>query len=107
MFESFDNYLDFANKYPDIASELLDQVGDGDWQYSNIYYYPTLSDFAEYELTEGWYIDLGLSHMDFRGAPNPIDYIDLDAFGSALTDTGDESMQWTDGNCVVTTDCGW
>lgn len=107
MFDSYDNFDAFMQAHPDIAAELLDSVDEGEWQNNELYFYPSLEDYAEYELTEGWYIDLRLDDFDFRGAPNPLDYIDLESFGNALLESGDESMQWTDGEVVVTTSYGW
>lgn len=104
--QDFDNYQDFAESYPDVAASLLEEVGEGAWQDEQIFVYDSIEDFAEYELTEGWYADLNLDR-DFRGAPNPLDYIDLKALGDALLESGDSSVQWTDGNVVVTTSYGW
>ena len=104
--QDFDNYQEFAERYPDVAAALLEDVGEGDWQDDQIFVYDSIEDFAEYELTEGWYIDCNFDR-DYRGAPNPLDYIDLKALGEALLDSGDSSVQWTDGNVVVTTSYGW
>ncbi|MFR0507019.1 hypothetical protein [Limosilactobacillus reuteri] len=93
---------------PELAQELLDVFGKGEWQESNLSVYDTLEDFAYYELTEGWYIDNHLDKQDYNGAPNPIDYIDLEALGEALVESGDESCIYrTEGDQVVTTDWGW
>lgn len=93
---------------PELAQELLDVFGKGEWQESNLSVYDTLEDFAYYELTEGCYIDNNLVDQDYNGAPNPIDYIDLEALGEALVESGDESFIYrTEGDKVVTTDWGW
>ena len=93
---------------PELAQELLDVFGKGEWQESNLSVYDTLEDFAYYELTEGCYIDNNLVDQDYNGAPNPIDYIDLEALGEALVESGDESVIYrTEGDKVVTTDWGW
>lgn len=105
--QDFDNYQEFAESYPDVAASLLEDVGEGDWQDNQIFVYDSIEDFAEYELTDGWYTDLGLDRMDFNGAPNPLDYVDLKAFGNALLESGDSSVQWTDWKVVVTTSYGW
>lgn len=64
---------------------------------------------AEYELYEGWYASiLNTYHEpDWRGAPNPFDFIDLQALGEALSESWDESAYWTDGTNVVGTSYGW
>lgn len=110
MWDSYDDFDEFMQEHPDVATELLESVGEGEWQNNELYYYPTLEDYAEYELTEGWYIDLNLDDFDFRGAPNPLDYIDLVKFGEALINSGDESVTWCDwdgSKAVVTTGYGW
>ena len=92
----------------ELAQELLDVFGKGEWQESNLSVYDTFEDYAYYELTEGWYIDNHLDKQDYNGAPNPIDYIDLEALGEALVKNGDESCIYrTEGDQVVTTDWGW
>jgi len=106
--KTYDNYDEFKQDRPDISKKLLADVGESDWMNDQIYFYPTIEDYAIDELYEGWYAGVGLDFdKDFRGAPNPLDYIDMEAFGNALTRTWDESMYWTDGECVVSTSCGW
>ena len=110
MWDSFNNFEEFMASHPDVAANLLDSVGEGEWVSHELYYYPSLEDYAEYELTEGWYIDLNLDNFDFNGAPNPLDYIQMGAFGEALLNSGDESVTWCnwEGDCeVVTTGYGW
>lgn len=102
----YDNYAEFAEDQPKVAEALLDDVGEGAWQDEQVFYYNSIEDFADYELHEGWYIDCDFDR-DFRGAPNPIDYIDLKALGEALLNSGDSSVEWTDWKCVVTTSYGW
>lgn len=104
---TYENFSEFQNDYPEVAAQLLDEVDEGEWMDNELYVYPSLEDYAEYELTEGWYIDLGLDRMDFRGAPNPMDYIDLKAFGNALWDNWDGSTTWSNGDIVVDTSYGW
>lgn len=105
--EYFDDFAEFSESLPEVAAALLEEVGEGEWQEDQICYYPSIEDFAEYELTEGWYVDCGLGDRDYNGAPNPMDYIDLKALGEALLNSGDSSVQWTDWDCVVTTGYGW
>lgn len=102
----FDNLNELREKYRAVAESLLAEHGEGQWVNEKLYYYGKLADFAEYELTEGWYMDCNFDR-DFRGAPNPLDYIDLEALGEALSNRWDESMYWTDGDDVVGTSCGW
>lgn len=102
----YDNFDALQADYPDIATQLLEDVGEGEWQNNELYYYDSIEDFAEYELTDGWYAEHDFGG-DFNGAPNPLDYIDFSAFGSALLDQGDGSVQWTDDHVVITTSYGW
>lgn len=105
--ETYDNFEEFKDSRPDLAKKLLSDVDEGEWMNEQIYYYPTIEDFAIYELTEGWYIDYIKSDTDLRGAPDPLDYIDYEAFGEALTRNWDGSIYWSDGECVVSTNYGW
>lgn len=105
--QTYENFSEFQNDYPEVAAQLLEEVDEGGWMNEEIYYYFSLEDYAEYELTEGVYIDLGLDRMDFRGAPNPMDYIDLKALGNALWNSWDDSVTWSNGDCVVSTSYGW
>ncbi|WPU43558.1 hypothetical protein [Limosilactobacillus reuteri] len=104
----YNSFAELKADKPELAQELLDVFGKGEWQESNLSVYDTLEDFAYYELTEGWYLDNHLDKQDYNGAPNPIDYIDLEALGEALVESGDESCIYrTEGDQVVTTDWGW
>lgn len=103
----YENFNELKEDYEKLAKKLLSEVGKGDWMDEELYLYPSLSEYAEYELTEGWYIDCGFDRMDFNGAPNPIDYIDLEAFGEALSNRWDDSCYWTDGEYVISTGVGW
>ena len=104
----YNSFEELKADKPELAQELLEVFDKGEWQESNLSVYDTLEDFACYELTEGWYIDNNLVDQDYHGAPNPIDYIDLDALGEALVESGDASCIYrTEGDQVVTTDGGW
>ena len=104
----YNSFEELKADKPELAQELLDVFGKGEWQESNLSVYDTLEDYAYYELTEGWYIDNHLDEQDYNGAPNPIDYIDLEALGEALVENGDASCTYrTEGDQVVTTDWGW
>lgn len=63
--------------------------------FDNCLVFDSLEDFAIYEVEDGWYSTLELSH-DCHGAPDLLNYIDYQALGTALTQTWDESM-----NCVL------
>mgnify|MGYP005791326477 FL=1 len=104
----YDNFDELKQYNPSLAKELLEQFDNGEWQKNQLFVYESVEDFAYYELTEGWYIDNHLDKQDYNGAPNPIDYIDLEALGEALVESGDESCIYrTEGDQVVTTDWGW
>ena len=102
----YDDFADFSEDQPELAAELLAEVGEGEWQDEGLFYYNSIEDYAEYELTEGWYIDCDFDR-DFNGAPNPMDYIDMKRFGEALLNQGDESITWTNWKVVVQTNYGW
>lgn len=57
--------------------------------------FSTLIDYAEYELEAGWYSHiLPTDSSAFRGAPNPLAYIDMLDFGEALTNTWDATCHF-------------
>ena len=104
----YNSFEELKADKPELAQELLEVFDKGEWQESNLSVYNTFEDFAYNELTEGCYIDKNLVDQDYHSAPNPIDYIDLEALGEALVESGDESCIYrTEGDQVVTTDWGW
>lgn len=105
--EIFDNYKSLAATYPNVAAELLDEFGEGKWQDSDLYYYPSENDFAIYEIVDGWYSTIQLD-TDFNGAPNLLDFIDFEGLGRALVETWDASCNFeTKSGEIVTTSYGW
>lgn len=103
-----ENYQDLAKKHPKAAAELLHEFGEGEWQNSELYWFPSENDFAIYEVEDGWYSNFPLSTYDFKGAPNLFDFIDFDGLGSALVENWDDSYNFeTKSGEIVTTSYGW
>ena len=101
------SYAELFERDEELAEELLKKVGNGEWQENEIYYYEDEEEFAEYELTEGWYADLRLDR-DYNFAPNPLDYIDLSGLGNALVRNWDDSCNFRASTGeILTTSCGW
>ena len=101
------SYAELFERDEELAEELLKKVGNGEWQENEIYYYEDEEEFAEYELTEGWYADLRLDR-DYNFAPNPLDYIDLSGFGNALVRNWDDSCNFRASTGeILNTSCGW
>ena len=101
------SYAELFERDEELAKELIEKVGSGEWQENEIYYYEDEEEFAEYELTEGWYADLRLDR-DYNGAPNPLDYIDLSGLGDALVRNWDDSCNFRASTGeILTTSCGW
>ena len=101
------SYTELFERDEELAKELIEKVGSGEWQENEIYYYEDEEEFAEYELTEGWYADLRLDR-DYNGAPNPLDYIDLSGLGNALVRNWDDSCNFRASTGeILTTSCGW
>ena len=101
------SYAELFERDEKLAEELLKKVGNGEWQENEIYYYEDEEEFAEYELTEGWYADLRLDR-DYNFAPNPLDYIDLSGLGNALVRNWDDSCNFRASTGeILTTSCGW
>lgn len=107
MTKVFDNYNELFNYNERLANELMEDVGEGGWQNEQIYFYESVEDFAEHELTEGWYASLEID-KDWNGAPNPMEYIDLTALGNALTENWDESSNFkSEQGEILSTGHGW
>ena len=101
------SYAELFERDEELAKELIEKVGSGEWQENEIYYYEDEEQFAEYELTEGWYADLRLDR-DYNFAPNPLDYIDLSGLGDALVRNWDDSCNFRASTGeILTTSCGW
>lgn len=99
---TFNDYAELKTAQPALAKELLDYLGEGDWQDEPVYVHDNLTDYAKYEVTDGWYSGLGMGDMDTNGAPNPLDFIDYDKLGQALADGWDDSCHYlSDSGLVV------
>lgn len=105
-YETFEDLEDLKVTYPELAKELLEMFQDGEWVFEELIVYPSLEDYTKYELTDGWYADSFKD--DYNGAPNPFDYIDLDALGDALSRSWDDTINYlSEDNKVVATSHGW
>ena len=104
---TYNNYNELLEDNYDLALELLEEVGEGDWQKEEIYSHDDVRSFAEYELTEGWYIDMDFDR-DFNGAPNPLHFINLEELGRALVRSWDESVNFeSKSGTILQTSYGW
>ena len=104
----YENFKDMKDNNPELAENLLNMVGQGDWQNYQLVYYDDSSEFAEHEVSEGWYFGLGLNDCsDFNGAPNLYNYIDFDSLGEDLLNSVDESTVVEVDNHIITTDYGF
>ena len=104
----YENFKDMKDNNPELAERLLNMVGKGDWQDYQLVCYEDTGEFARYEVSDGWYSDLGLYDCsDFNGAPNLYDYIDFDSLGEDLLNSADESMVVEVDNHIITTDYGF
>lgn len=105
--KKFNNYKELMDFNKGLAEELIDTVGTGEWQDNEMYLYEDLGELAEYELTEGWYANMDID-KDWNGAPNPMDYIDLNRLGEALSENWDSSVYFeADNGAVLSTNYGW
>lgn len=108
MCEVFRNYKELLKSNPTAGKELLAEKGEGEWQDSDIYFHRDIESFAKYELTDGWYIDSINWNQDYRGAPNPMDYVAFKALGQALIDSWDNSCNFkTESEEILSTGYGW
>lgn len=110
----YDNFNELLEGDRQTANLLLDElgldtsdIGNYDWMDDVLAVYPTVEDYCEYELVDGWYMNHDLGG-DFGGAPNLLYYIDLLMLGEDLINTGDSTICRKLPNCkVVTTSYGW
>lgn len=104
----FANFEQFKEENATLAFELLESVAEGDWMQDALNFYPSKEDFVKYELIDGWYSSMGFTNLDYNGAPNLVDYIDLDSLGDDLISCWDESMytQLSNGS-IISTNWGW
>ncbi|WP_010078236.1 hypothetical protein [Liquorilactobacillus mali] len=103
----FENFKELEESNKSLAQELLENFGEGDWQQDQLYVHDSLSEFAEYELTDGWYENNNLDR-DYNGAPDLMDYIDTKSLGRDLSERWDISSHFLSENgSVVETGFGW
>lgn len=109
MSKTFKDYKELLGYDESLAKELLNLVGEGDWQDDQLHLYSDLEDYAEYELTEGWYAGLGFDFdIDYNGAPDLINHINLTSLGDDLASSWDESCNFkSEKGSVITTGYGW
>lgn len=104
----FKGYKSLKAIHPEIAEELLEVKGEGEWQNNEITCYRSAASFARYEVQEGWYASLGIYEHDYNGAPDLKEFIDFEKLGDALVKNMDESIYYlTEDGCIVYTPCGW
>ncbi len=94
-------------KNEELVERLLEEFDEGDWSDNQLYVYPSLEDFAKYEVEDGWYSNS--IKEDYNGAPDLFDYIDYESLGNALKDSWDDSCYYHDEetDCVVSTAYGF
>lgn len=104
----FNNLEELVEFDKELAEELKVTFGGGDWESEQLYYHENKEEFAQYELTDGWYSHSGINDRDWNGAPDPLDYINLESLGKDLISTWDVSIHYlsTRGE-VIQTSYGW
>lgn len=104
----YENFKDMKDNNPELAENLLNMVGQGDWQNYQLVCYEDAGEYAEHEVSDGWYAQLELNEWStFDGAPNLYNYIDFDSLGVDLLNSADESMVIDLDDCIITTDYGF
>lgn len=97
-YETFENFAELKKTFPKLASDMEDSFDDLDELGDSFSVFPTPTDYALYQLQYGWYSEMGFGYTNFNGAPNPIDWMDLDSFGKRLAETGDPTAVWISSN---------
>ena len=92
--KTYENLEELREENEELVERLLEEFEEGEWTDNQLYIYPSLEDFAAYEVEEGWYSES--IKEDYNGAPNLLDYIDYEALGNALKDNWDDSCYYYD-----------
>lgn len=101
-YKHYNNFKELEKKNKKLAAELLDAFCEDDWMDYEIVLFNSKKDFALYELEDGWYFDTFKD--DYRGAPNPLEFINLKSFCDALINSWDERNHYlTNNNKIVVT----
>lgn len=104
----FENFEELKKYNSDLASELLKEKEAGKWLENEIYYHKDKENFAQYEVTEGWYSSIIDVNTNFNGAPDLFEYIDYKGLAEDLTQNWDVSINYlSSNNEVLTTSYGW
>ena len=93
-YKYYENFYELKEDHKELGKRLLNEVEEGEWMNEGLYVYPSVKDFAEYEVKDGWYSDQ--INGNFNGAPNLYDYIDYENLRIDLTSTWDDSVYYHD-----------
>lgn len=103
----YENFEKLSEEKENLAQELLQNVGKGDWQEDEVVYFNSLEDYAYFELTEGWYSEAKLD-SDWKGAPDLLNFIDAYLLGRRLSQLWDTSAHFlAESEEVLTSSHGW
>lgn len=109
--KDFNNLKELKKFDKKLVKRLLEYVdsNETEWQEDYLYFYPTLEDYAKYEVFEGWYADLVGGMDNTNGAPKLSLYLDFKTLGVDLAKSWDDSCHYYDEEtgCVITTSYGW
>ena len=105
--KTYANLEELREENEELVERLLEEFDEGEWAYNQLYVYPSLEDFAKYEVEDGWYSNS--NREDYKGDPDLFDYIDYESLGNDLKDSWDDSCYYHDEetDCVVSTAYGF
>ena len=92
--KTYANLEELREENEELVERLLEEFDEGEWAYNQLYVYPSLEDFAKYEVEDGWYSNS--NREDYKGAPDLFDYIDYESLGNDLKDRWDDSCYYHD-----------
>ena len=87
----YENLEELKNTDEELANEITIEFEEGSWENEEIFVWNDTTEFAEYEVMEGWYTNF-TSGVDFNGTPNLYDYIDYEALEEALSNSWDNRV---------------
>lgn len=107
LYRTYSTLTKLEAAHPDLAKELLDTFNEGEWQNNQLILFDNVTDYAKYEVIDGWYVNADLDR-DWNGAPRIIDFIDYESLGKELEQSWDTMSVYKFSNGQIISSCyGW
>ena len=80
--KTYENLEELREENEELVERLLEEFDEGEWAYNQLYVYPSLEDFAKYEVEDGCYIEI--IDKDYNEAYDLLECINYVALGEKL-----------------------